>query len=164
MTTSTNRSTSSRAATSGATSTRSTTNRRRSGRDPRTFLLGPCTGLVLVLSLGALTACGDDDNPADSTTTSSTGPASTAPSSSTAAPTSSTPGTGDSTAPASTGATDTTTAIANPASELCIHSGGTIEIVDEAGGQVAYCTLPDGTRFEEWDYFHMMNPTTTTTP
>ncbi|MFZ9630315.1 MAG: DUF333 domain-containing protein [Ilumatobacteraceae bacterium] len=115
--------------------------------NPRTFLLAPCTGLVLVLSLGALTGCGDDDNPSDTTT----------PASSTDVTTSTAP-TG------STGVTETTAALANPASELCIHSGGTIEIVDEAGGQVAYCTLPDGTRFEEWDYFRMMASTTTMAP
>ena len=117
------------------------TRHRTTPRDPRTFLLAPCTGLVLVLSLGALTGCGDDDEPTDTT--------------STVAPTlTTTPGS----APGST------TALANPASELCVHSGGTIEIVDEAGGQVAYCTLPDGTRFEEWDYFRQMTSTTTTTP
>jgi len=43
--------------------------------------------------------------------------------------------------------------IANPASEFCIAQGGTLEIVDESGGQVGYCTLSDGTRVEEWEYF-----------
>lgn len=43
--------------------------------------------------------------------------------------------------------------IANPASEFCEQNGGTLEIVDEAGGQVGYCNLPDGTRIEEWEYF-----------
>jgi uncharacterized protein len=43
--------------------------------------------------------------------------------------------------------------IANPASEFCIAQGGTLEIVDETDGQVGYCTLADGTRVEEWEYF-----------
>ena len=51
--------------------------------------------------------------------------------------------------------TDTTTPteVANPASQFCVEQGGTVEIVDEAGGQVGYCNLPDGTRVEEWEYF-----------
>jgi putative hemolysin len=51
--------------------------------------------------------------------------------------------------------TNTTTApaIANPASEYCVAQGGTVEIVDEAGGQVGYCNLTDGSRVEEWEYF-----------
>ncbi|HEY5663423.1 MAG TPA: DUF333 domain-containing protein [Ilumatobacter sp.] len=57
-------------------------------------------------------------------------------------------GCGDDDAPS-----DTTTAIANPASQYCVEQGGTVEIVDEAGGQVGYCDLPDGTRVEEWEYF-----------
>jgi uncharacterized protein len=60
--------------------------------------------------------------------------------------------------------TTTDTGIANPASEFCVAQGGTLEIVDEAGGQVGYCTLPDGTRVEEWEYFRSQNPTTTTEP
>jgi apolipoprotein N-acyltransferase len=51
--------------------------------------------------------------------------------------------------------------IANPASEFCEQQGGTLEIVDEAGGQVGYCTLPDGTRIEEWEYYRSMNPDAT---
>jgi uncharacterized protein len=43
--------------------------------------------------------------------------------------------------------------IANPASVFCIEQGGTLEIIDEPGGQVGYCELPDGTRVEEWEYF-----------
>ncbi|MEX0847827.1 MAG: DUF333 domain-containing protein [Ilumatobacteraceae bacterium] len=43
--------------------------------------------------------------------------------------------------------------MANPASEFCISEGGTLEIVDEADGQVGYCTLADGTRVEEWEYY-----------
>jgi putative hemolysin len=48
--------------------------------------------------------------------------------------------------------------IANPASVFCEEQGGTVEIVDEADGQVGYCTLPDGTRVEEWEYYRSMNP------
>ena len=50
--------------------------------------------------------------------------------------------------------------IANPASEFCVAQGGTVEIVDESGGQVGYCNLPDGTRVEEWEYFRSQNSTT----
>jgi hypothetical protein len=54
---------------------------------------------------------------------------------------------------------DTTAAgLANPASEFCVEQGGTLEIVDEEGGQVGYCTLPDGTRVEEWAYFRENSP------
>ena len=49
-----------------------------------------------------------------------------------------------------------TTGIANPASTFCVEQGGTVEIVDETGGQVGYCNLPDGTRVEEWEYFRSM--------
>lgn len=51
------------------------------------------------------------------------------------------------------GSTTGSVQMANPASEFCIAQGGTLEIVDEAGGQVGYCTLADGTRVEEWEYF-----------
>jgi putative hemolysin len=47
----------------------------------------------------------------------------------------------------------TDTGLANPASVYCEEQGGTVEIVDEDGGQVGYCNLPDGTRIEEWEYF-----------
>jgi uncharacterized protein len=45
------------------------------------------------------------------------------------------------------------TGIANPASEYCIEQGGTVEIVEDAGGEIGYCNLPDGTRIEEWEYY-----------
>ena len=48
--------------------------------------------------------------------------------------------------------------LANPASEFCVDRGGVVEIVDEAGGQVGYCLLPDGTRVEEWEYFRANSP------
>jgi hypothetical protein len=47
--------------------------------------------------------------------------------------------------------------VANPASEYCVAQGGEVEIVDEDGGQVGYCNLPDGTRIEEWEYFNQSN-------
>lgn len=63
------------------------------------------------------------------------------------------------------GSSDTTnpggTGIANPASEFCIAQGGTLDIVDEEAGQVGYCTLPDGTRVEEWEYFRANSPDAT---
>ena len=60
---------------------------------------------------------------------------------------------GDDNSPPDTTAADSTQ-IANPASEYCVAQGGTVEIVDEAEGQVGYCNLPDGQRIEEWDYFN----------
>jgi uncharacterized protein len=43
--------------------------------------------------------------------------------------------------------------IANPASVNCEKKGGKLEIVDEEAGQKGICTLPDGTKCEEWAYF-----------
>ena len=44
--------------------------------------------------------------------------------------------------------------IANPASTSCIQKGGSLEILtDENGGQYGMCTLPDGTKCEEWAFF-----------
>jgi uncharacterized protein len=57
--------------------------------------------------------------------------------------------------------TTTDVGIANPAAVFCIEEGGTLEIVDEDGGQLAYCNLPDGTRVEEWEYYRSQNPTVT---
>ena len=50
--------------------------------------------------------------------------------------------------------------VANPASVFCVEQGGEVEIVDEEGGQVGYCILPDGTRVEEWEYYRENAPTT----
>lgn len=55
----------------------------------------------------------------------------------------------------------TETEIANPASVFCVEQGGTVDIVDEAGGQVGYCNLPDGTRVEEWEYYRSQSAGTT---
>ncbi len=61
---------------------------------------------------------------------------------------------GDDDDPAPDGTTPgTDVGLANPASVYCVEQGGTVEIVDEDGGQVGYCNLPDGTRVEEWEYF-----------
>jgi putative hemolysin len=60
------------------------------------------------------------------------------------------------------GGGDTTVAqIANPASVYCEEQGGTVEMVEEAGGTVGYCNLPDGTRIEEWEYYRQANPDAT---
>ena len=60
--------------------------------------------------------------------------------------------------------TDTTsTGIANPASQYCVEQGGAVEIVDEAGGEVGYCNLPDGTRIEEWEYYRSQTGATSGT-
>lgn len=56
-------------------------------------------------------------------------------------------------APSNTTPSSGSTQMANPASVFCIDQGGTLDIVDEADGQVGYCTLPDGTRVEEWEYY-----------
>jgi putative hemolysin len=41
----------------------------------------------------------------------------------------------------------------NPASVHCEEQGYTLEIRDEAGGQVGYCIFPDGSECEEWAFF-----------
>ncbi len=46
----------------------------------------------------------------------------------------------------------------NPASAYCLSQGGALEIVDEADGQVGYCTLPGGERVEEWELFRRAHP------
>ena len=48
--------------------------------------------------------------------------------------------------------------MANPASVFCESMGGTLSIVNETNGQVGYCTLPDGTKTEEWAYFRATSP------
>lgn len=54
---------------------------------------------------------------------------------------------------------DTGAGLANPASVFCEEQGGTIEIeTGEDGGQRGICVLPDGTRVDEWDYYHENNP------
>lgn len=60
---------------------------------------------------------------------------------------------GDDEGPTTTDATG----MPNPASVYCEKQGGTLEIVDEAAGQVGYCNLPDGTRIEEWEYYRANN-------
>jgi hypothetical protein len=40
----------------------------------------------------------------------------------------------------------------NPASTYCEEQGGTLEIRDEAGGQVGYCVFDDGSECEEWAF------------
>lgn len=60
--------------------------------------------------------------------------------------------------PASDQPTTSAAQMANPASVFCVQQGGTVEIVDEADGQIGYCNLPDGTRIEEWEYYRSQNP------
>jgi uncharacterized protein len=57
---------------------------------------------------------------------------------------------------------DNKSEIPNPASAYCVEQGGTVEMVEESGGTVGYCNLPDGTRVEEWQYFRDSQATTTT--
>ncbi|HUY62796.1 MAG TPA: DUF333 domain-containing protein [Candidatus Paceibacterota bacterium] len=58
--------------------------------------------------------------------------------------------------------------LANPASVNCTQTlGGTLEIVDEANGQVGYCHLPDGRVCEEWALYQggtCTPPAATSTP
>ena len=84
---------------------------------------------LLAIATFGLSACGSDDNESPLTTT----------------PVSEMPGD----APATTDGVG----LANPASVFCVEQGGTLEIVDEADGQVGYCNLPDGQRIEEWEYY-----------
>lgn len=42
---------------------------------------------------------------------------------------------------------------ANPASIFCIDNGGTLDIRNEAAGQVGYCKFLDNTECEEWAYY-----------
>lgn len=49
--------------------------------------------------------------------------------------------------------------LANPASVYCVDQGGRVDIVDEAGGQVGYCELPDGRRIDEWEYYRSSTAT-----
>lgn len=46
----------------------------------------------------------------------------------------------------------------NPASAYCVAQGGKLDIVEEAAGQVGYCTLPGGERVEEWELFRRAHP------
>ncbi len=48
---------------------------------------------------------------------------------------------------------ETNVQLANPASTYCVQKGYTLEIRDEAGGQVGYCVFPDGNECEEWRFF-----------
>lgn len=46
----------------------------------------------------------------------------------------------------------------NPASAHCVEQGGVITIEDQPQGQVGFCTLPDGTRIEEWELYRRDTP------
>lgn len=56
---------------------------------------------------------------------------------------------------------DKNVGLANPASVYCEKNGGTLEIVNEAEGQKGICTLSDGTKCDEWQYFRGECGTTT---
>lgn len=100
----------------------------------KTFSSRTRVGLLALLAVGSigLVGCGDDEGP---TTTDA-------------------PGTE---APSTEAPTTDATGMPNPASVYCEEQGGTLEIVDEAAGQVGYCNLPDGTRIEEWEYYRANN-------
>jgi putative hemolysin len=42
--------------------------------------------------------------------------------------------------------------ISNPAAVYCVDLGYDYQIVEEAGGQVGYCVLPDGSTCDGWDF------------
>ena len=42
--------------------------------------------------------------------------------------------------------------ISNPAAVYCVDLGYDYQIVEEAGGQVGYCVLPDGSTCDDWDF------------
>lgn len=48
--------------------------------------------------------------------------------------------------------------LANPASVFCTSSGGTLKIEDSPAGQQGICTLPNGSKMEEWAYFRKLGP------
>jgi uncharacterized protein len=54
------------------------------------------------------------------------------------------------------------TGIANPASVYCTEQGGKLEIVNEDAGQKGICTLTDGTKCDEWEYYRGECPITNT--
>lgn len=86
-------------------------------------------GLLALVAIGTLglVGCGDDESPTTTETPESEAP------------------------------TTDMTGMPNPASVYCEEQGGTLELVDESGGQVGYCNLPDGTRIEEWEYYRANN-------
>jgi len=47
-------------------------------------------------------------------------------------------------------------ALANPAAQFCIKSGGKSEIRTGPDGQYGVCRLPDGRVVEEWSYYRKM--------
>ena len=47
--------------------------------------------------------------------------------------------------------------MANPASQFCECMGGEVSIKEGESGQYGTCTI-DGTEYEEWEYFKLMNP------
>jgi len=49
---------------------------------------------------------------------------------------------------------DNESQLPNPASAYCEEHGGTLEIRDEAGGQVGYCVFDDGSECEEFAYMN----------
>ena len=51
--------------------------------------------------------------------------------------------------------------MANPASVFCVESGGKLEIREGEGGQIGYCIFPDGSEYEEWQYFRSRQTTIT---
>lgn len=48
--------------------------------------------------------------------------------------------------------------MANPASVYCAKIGGSLAIESRAEGQVGICTLPDGSKIEEWELFRRDHP------
>jgi putative hemolysin len=47
--------------------------------------------------------------------------------------------------------------MANPASTLCVATGGELIISDTATGQVGTCVYGGGLAIEEWTLFHLLS-------
>lgn len=46
----------------------------------------------------------------------------------------------------------------NPASAYCVQIGGKLSIENRPGGQVGICTLPDGSKIDEWELYRRDHP------
>ena len=47
--------------------------------------------------------------------------------------------------------------MANPASTLCLSTGGQLVISDGAGGQSGTCVFDSGLAIDEWSLYHLLS-------
>jgi putative hemolysin len=47
--------------------------------------------------------------------------------------------------------------MANPASTLCLSTGGQLVISDGAGGQSGTCAFDNGLAIDEWSLYHLLS-------